>query len=801
LEGTAVTTTPEKLQSSATWRRTQEEFLATGSAAGVLSTLTTATDEIVRMAYTGSIAPALPQAATMLAAGAYGRSQTYPYSGADVIVLVDSNPDSDAMRLAKSAFTRVLWDSGLRLNYTVRTLAECLDIREGNLDLAIGLLDRRFLAGDQALHARLEERLPAAITRNVRRIEQRLLQSARARHARFGNTSHHLEPDVKEGPGGLRDLRLIAWVETLHPQGEPVVKRLQPAADMVAAARCFLHYRAGRDENTFDIAAQENLAAPPFKLVMRDYFRQARQVYQEARWALERLDKTSGSLLDNFRDYRTLLSNSDFSVIRERLLLRNPARLESEPDLAIRMLEFIAQHGVPLAPDTERRLADMRREVRPLWPALTSILWAPHTGAALRAASHTGLLTAMFPEWVDLEHTPLPAAGRRYTADEHALAAVECVSGLRAPGAGAQGQFAQVLAEIDRPAVLVFATLFSDAGSVRAKAAMERIQMPAEDQATVEFLIAHQDELVTAMNANLADSAVIRDFADRIGTVEQLRQVAILTFASRLAGCSENAAVEPHDRIWQTYSLLREELTRELETARIEQAPGDLPVPPDFVRGFPTRYLRAHTPGEIAAHYRLYEQSRPTGAAVQLAASGGFHRLTVIARDRPYLFASFTSAISSFGLDIVSAEAFSNGKGVILDTFVCSDPKRLLQKSAAEGERLTDLMQRVALGKTDTRLLRHPPPPDSKKRAIAPQVRFDSASCETATLVEIVTEDRPGLLYSLATVFSSAACNIDVVLVDTKGRRAMDVFYIAYEGRKLSAELESRLREKLLAAC
>ena len=84
---------------------------------------------------------------------------------------------------------------------------------------------------------------------------------------------------------------------------------------------------------------------------------------------------------------------------------------------------------------------------------------------------------------------------------------------------------------------------------------------------------------------------------------------------------------------------------------------------------------------------------------------------------------------------------------------------------------------------------------------MAPLVRFDSSSCETATLVEIVTEDRPGLLFSLATVFSSAACNIDVVLVDTKGRRAIDVFYVAYEGRKLSAELESRLREKLLAAC
>jgi [protein-PII] uridylyltransferase len=432
--------------------------------------------------------------------------------------------------------------------------------------------------------------------------------------------------------------------------------------------------------------------------------------------------------------------------------------------------------------------------VRPLWPALKNILWAPHTPAALRAASHTGLLSAIFPEWAELDHLPLAKADRQYTADEHALAAVEAISNLRAPGA--PERFAEALSEIDHPAVLVLATLFADLGIDAAKTAIERIAMPDDDRANVEFLIGHQHELAAAAESKLENPADVFALAERVGTVERLKLLTILTYAGMSTTSSERL-----DRLWNACSLTRDELTRELETARIEQAPGDLPVSPDFVRGFPTRYLRAHTPAEIAGHYRLYEQSRPTGAAVQLLPIDGAHRLTVIARDRPYLFASFTAAITSFGLDIVSAEAFSNGKGVILDTFVCGDPKRLLQKSPAEVERLTDLLQRVALGKTDTRLLRQPPPTDPKKRSMTPQVRFDSGSCETATLVEVVTDDRPGLLYSLATVFSSAACNIDVVLVDTKGRRAMDVFYVAYEGRKLSEELEGRLREKLLAAC
>jgi [protein-PII] uridylyltransferase len=117
-------------------------------------------------------------------------------------------------------------------------------------------------------------------------------------------------------------------------------------------------------------------------------------------------------------------------------------------------------------------------------------------------------------------------------------------------------------------------------------------------------------------------------------------------------------------------------------------------------------------------------------------------------------------------------------------------------------ERLQDLIQRVALGRTDARrFMRNARPVEPKKRGAAPRVQFDSETCETATLVEITAEDQPGLLYSLATVFSSHACNIDVVLVDTKGQRAIDVFYVAYEGKKLSTELQGILRDQLLAAC
>jgi len=336
-----------------------------------------------------------------------------------------------------------------------------------------------------------------------------------------------------------------------------------------------------------------------------------------------------------------------------------------------------------------------------------------------------------------------------------------------------------------------------------ARSAMARIGMPEEAQASVEFLIQHQSDLSGAAGGrDIDDPATARQLAERAGTIERLKALAILTYARTVASGDDDKLPWRLDQLWRAYSATQRELIRELETDRIQQVPENLPGNADFIRGFPVRYLRAHSSGEIQGHILLHELSRPTGVAVRLDPMEGAYRLAVVARDMPFLFASFAGAISSFGLDILKAEAFSNASGVVLDTFVFGDPQGMLRQNPDEADRLTDLMQRVAHGKTDvTRLMRGRGLADPAKRATPPVVQFDSEACPTATLVEIETEDRPGLLYSLATVFSSNACNIDVVLVDTKGHRAIDVFYVAQEGAKLSAEAQGMLKEKLLAAC
>jgi [protein-PII] uridylyltransferase len=832
-----------KLHSSAAWRSAEEEFFKTGRAADLQVALARMIDAIAVDAYRTTIEAVLPQGAVMLAAGGYGKRELFPYATVDILVLLEGESPWVSLREPLAECVRLLWDAGLRLNHTVRTVSECLEFREQNVDLDINLLDLRYLAGDNALYSRFDNKWPAFLEKNGAKLGQHLSQHSRVRHAKFQNTVHHREPDIKECPGGLRDWNLIGWLVRLDGEEVHASDELNQAGEFLSAVRCFLHYHSQSDRNLLDVEAQEQILAQPFSRAktipvpaaaspshgapaasqwMREYFRHAGVIFNHARWALGAMEKTESTLVGNFRDWRSRLSNSEFTVSRERIFLRSPAQLESDPAVVLRLLEFIGRHGISPAPETERRLetgkaafAAYCAQPRPLWATLESVLSLPRAAMAMRTLQRAGLLAALFPEWAPMVDLVDTEPEHRYTVDEHTLMTVERATELGYNTDPTRQRFAQLFSEIENPAVLVFGLLFHSAGQntpgvdpirlsmTLARQAMERIRMPGEEQREVNFLIEHQLDLAEVMSGRDVDDPVTaRHLAERVGTIERLKLLTVMTYGDLAAVSSDAMTPWRLERLWRAYEVTQHELTRELETDRIQDVPDSVPGRPAFLKGFPVRYLRAHSPTEIEEHMRLYEESRPTGVAVQLDRIEGAYRLTVIARDMPALFASFAGAISSFGLDILKAEAFSNTRGTILDTFVFADPQRTLDLNPPESERLLDLIRRVALGKTDgQRLLRSRAQADPKKRSAPPQVHFDSDACDTATLVEIVAEDRPGLLYNLATVFSSTSCNIDVVLIDTKGRRAIDVFYVAHDGHKLSPELQATLKEKLLAAC
>lgn len=815
----------EKLHSNPAWDQIQQAFFQTADASPVLNGLTELIDGMTLQGYEASLAKACPNGLAMLAVGGFGRRELFPYSDVDVLILVQRESQTAILKDALAEFVRMLWDAGLRLSHSVRTLAECTEIHDQNIELNISLLDRRLLSGDHELFTKLENKLSEMEERQSRPLARHLLQLARTRHSKYQDTFYHLEPDVKETPGGLRDLHLIHWLGKLRKGSADAVQRLAGPTRFLHSGRCFLHYRAGRDQNLLTFDEQEaiseqlfaSLGGPP--AFMREYFQNAHLIHNEARRALDWIDKSETSLLTQFRDWRSRLSNGEFTVSNDRIFLRTPAQVESDPAIVLRLFEFVARHGIALAAETERRLEQNRPAFAAFcaspkfqWPALRSILSLPHAPLAVRAMHNADLIQALFPEWKGIQCLVVPDYYHRYTVDEHTLVTIEKLDELAATEDPGTRRFTEILSEIDDLALLRFALLFHDSGkgsnsgdhsrrSVElARQAMQRMQMPSEDQSAVEFLIEHHLDLSGVMNSrDLNDPVTARALADGIGTIERLKLLTVLTYADISA--VNPGAMTPWrlDRLWQAYRATHQELVRELETDRIREVPPDVPDPAAFIKGFPVRYLRTHTPAEIEDHLRLRELSRPTGVAVQIDRLNGVYRLSIVARDMPFLFASLAGAVSSFGMDIVKAEAFSNVKGVILDTFVFADPKRTLELNPPEMERLQETLERVALGKIDIdALLRSRPLPSRpKRRTIRPSVHFDSDACETATLVEIVAEDRPRLLYDLAAAFSSSGCNIDVVLIDTEGHKAIDVFYVASDGRKLTPEIQTLLAKKL----
>jgi len=816
-----------KLQSSEAWARIQSRFDHDGVAAAVQADLTRVIDAMALEAFGSTLQAAFPRHIAILAVGGYGRRELFPYSDIDIMILLDSEAQAGSMKESLSEFMRLLWDAGLRLSHSVRTVADCTEMHEGNVEFSISLLDRRFLGGDEAVFQKLQSKMPGFLTKQGPKLAKALCEMTRARHSKFQDTLFHMEPDVKETPGALRDLHFVAWLAQLRPEQKSDTQ-LDKATAFVSSLRCFLHYQAGRDSNLLTFELQDRMAGQAFtrektpELWIREYFKHARLIFREAVRTLDATEKSERGLFQSFRDMRTKLSNSEFTVARDRVFLRNPATLATDPGIILRLTEFVARHGVPAAAETERRLQASRNnfaqwlaEPRPSWKPLKVIFELPYASQGLRLLHNTDLLEVLLPEWVAIHSLVVRDFYHRYTVDEHTLVTTEYLEELRTTEDAGRRRFAGLLSEIDNPAILILSLLYHDVGKGALTGnhsrvsvewlydAMRRMQVPREDQETAAFLVEHHLALSEVMTGrDLADPATARALAQRVGTIERLKLLTVMTYADISAVFPGAMTPWRMEQLWRVYRVAQQELTRELETDRILDIPKDLSGRSEFIKGFPIRYLRTHSPEEIESHVRLYEQSRPTGVAVQLERADGGHRLTVVARDMPFLFASFAGALSSFGMDILKAEAFSNAKGLILDTFEFADPRRTLELNPTEADQLKDLIRRVGAGKADVqKLLKNRPNPDHKRAAEPATVLFDSEACETATLVEINAEDRPGLLYGLAAAFSSAACNIDVVLIDTKGHRAIDVFYVAHEGGKLTDEAQTALKQRLLAAC
>ena len=762
-----------------------------------LAARTAQVEEHVRSTFEQSFSDPSAANLAIVAVGGFGRREMFPHSDVDLLILVKEDRDIPA-KGSISAFIQPLWDLNLRPSYSVHTIADCGIEHADNLEFSISLLDHRFLFGSEEVYQEMIGRFERFSERRGKELARKLALLADDRRAKYEHTIFHLEPDIKEMPGGFRDIQTIRWLHAWDPHGE--LPDLAPAFDFLAGIRWRLHEAARRDQNLLTFEAQDSLSQRP-DVLMRDYYRHARLVTRVALKSIEASAERRGTLIGRFHARRSRLSTSEFTVSRERVLLRG-----HRPPTDLRLFEFTARHGLRLAQDTIERLADWVPEAD--WSHWKQFLNLPKVGPGLRALQQSGVLVRAIPEWEPIECLVIRDFYHRYTVDEHTLRAASALDSIR------DERIAGLLESVEDPAIVRFALLMHGLGEGAetpieqatkiARQVLGRLGASERDTTAVLFLVERQAELGNVITQrDLQDGQLIQELAHTIGSRERLRHLILLTYATLASVNPESLTPFRLEQLWLAYTSIYEELTRELASEKIHHATDDGTDRARFLEGLPMRYLRTHSAADIDVHFALSLQLHAQTAAIDLQHERRLYQLTLLTRDRHGLFAEVVGAVASFGVSIVKAEAFTNAQGIAVDTITFADPRRNLELNPPEVDRMKTVIRKVVEGRQDVaRLLaaRRTRTLPSKMQ-IRPEVVFKNEASANSTLIEIVAEDRPGLLHDVCNVLADAGLDIDVVLIDTAAHKAMDVFYVNHNGAKVSPEFAKSLRTDLLDVC
>ena len=844
--------------------RIREEFASTGNGGTAIAQRTGLVEKITLQLWREIVCREEqgPRNFTLVALGGFGRSWLFPYSDIDLLFLHADSETEQAFKDRIRSFSQGLWDLRLKVSPATRILQQCDRFDPANVEFSTSLLDCRYLAGDPDLFTRLHDKvIPKLMTREAQSLLQSLAELTRARHEKFGNTIFHLEPNVKDTPGGLRDCNVALWLsllssmDKLHDWPDPksllstsARKQFEPALDFLMSVRCFLHFRHGRDDNMLSWEAQEEAAKRGIGVYetheltaadwMRIYFSHARSLHRTATQLLEEIPAAWSSLSRHFHNLRTRVSDADFSVVDGLVFLRQSSALQ-DSEVLLRLFHFVAHHDVRLSTTTEYKieqvlpsLASTPPRGAELWLYLGEILAQPHAANALRAMHSLRLLTLLLPELKTIDALVVRDFYHRFTVDEHSFLAVESLHRLLQSPTEWEKQYAEILEELEQPELLYLALLLHDTGKgvpsdnhvegslAIAEQCLERLDLESSERETVLFLIANHLEMSAALRRDIFDSVTIAAFAERVGTPERLKMLCLFTYADIKAVNPDALTPWKAENVWQLYIAAANQLNRNVDQrlhldANVDDekmirlrtlAPMAGKKVKAFLEGLPQRYLRTYAAGDVLRHLEMSESLGKHPIQLDLKRGRHWFELTLVTNDRPFLFGRVAGTLAAWGMNIVKATAFSNQAGTVVDTFYFTDRFRTLELNLPEWERFKRSISEVLTGETDLeRMLKSRMRAEEKKGTpkikIKTSIQVDDQCSSNSTLVQVVAQDRPGLLHTVASRFAHHECNIEIALIDTEGQMAIDVFYLTANRKKLSRDqlkqLEAALREAL----
>jgi [protein-PII] uridylyltransferase len=757
----------------------------------------------------------------VLALGGYGRRHLCLHSDIDLLVLFGGR-----IGAAEEAFLRgflhPLWDVGIVVGHQVREMDEFASLEADNPEFLLAVLDARPVAGRRQLFERLGGVFHTAPTHA--HILKSLLALIDERHAAFNSTLYQLEPNVKDAPGGLRDLtaaRTIALLTDplLLRRGPADPVRVDQAEDFLLRVRSMLHLDAGRNQNVLGHDMQERAAdlfgypgSEPRQRVerlMSDYFRHARTVHRALEWARKSAPEPVGPNLGLTRDGIRFLDPVQAARNPATWVGAFKAALEAGAEVSEEALSCIQQHvdryrAEDFFPTAAERsvLLDVLRPRRGLYDRLSQM-------------HDCGLLGRAFPEFQAISWRVVRDFYHKYTVDEHTLLAIRNLEHIATTEEPSRQRFRTVLAEVDEPALLVLALLLHDVGkwrdddhaleSVRLTTdVVERLQLPREARETVLFLIRHHLRMsLVAFRRDTEDPEIVREFASFVGVEDRLKMLCLMTLADVGAVGPDTLTPWKEELLWRLYVDTYNHLTQRYGDELIERnqagldellrlRPGDIEEAEitRFLEGLPQRYLQLFAREVIYGHVRLARDIKPDEVHLSLDRGGdAVWTLAVATLDKPFLFSNICGVLSSFGMDIIRGHALTNPNGLVLDVFHFTDRERFLEINEAADEQFMEALEDVVSGRTDVALRLRPREQGILAKTgprFAPVVRADNQASGRYTIVDIVATNALGLLYRISRVMSQHGCDVDLVLIATEGEKAIDVFHITKGGAKLT---------------